>query len=82
MTALPPDPDPMDTPSEERAGGVPPGEISPQSAQTSASKNPDPTAGRNLNPRTAVGVVAVVAFAAIFAAVAVVLVIQLWSAFG
>lgn len=77
MTALPPDPDPMDTPSEERAGGVPPGEISPQSAQTSASKNADLTAGRNLNPRTVVGVVALALFVAIFAAVAVGLIIQL-----
>ncbi|MEH3140800.1 MAG: DUF6480 family protein [Mycobacterium kyogaense] len=77
MTALPPDPDPMDTPSEERAGGVPPGEIPPQSAQTSASKNPDPTAGKNLNPRAAIGVAAIVFFVAIFAVVAVVLIIQL-----
>lgn len=72
----------MDTPSEERAGGVPPGEISPQSAQTSATKNPDPTAGRNLNPRTAVGVASIVVFIVIFAAVAIVLVMQLSGAFG
>jgi hypothetical protein len=72
----------MDTPSEERAGGVPPGEISPQSAQTSASKNADHVAGRNLNPRTAFGVVTIAVFAAIFAAVAIVLIIQLWSAFA
>ncbi|TRW86275.1 hypothetical protein FK535_07370 [Mycolicibacterium sp. 018/SC-01/001] len=77
MTALPPDPDPVDTPSEERAGGVPPGEISPQSAQTSASKNPDPTAGRNLNPRAIVGIAAIVVFVALFAAVAIVLIIQI-----
>ncbi len=77
MTALPPDPDPMDTPSEERAGGVPPGEISPQSAQTSASKNPDPTAGKNLNPRAAIGVAAIALFAVLFAVVAIVLIIQI-----
>ncbi len=77
MTALPPDPDPMDTPSEERAGGVPPGEISPQSAQTSASKNADLTAGRNLNSRTVVGVLVVALFVALFAAVAIGLLIQL-----
>ena len=77
MTALPPDPDPMDTPSEERAGGVPPGEISPQSAQTSASKNPDPVAGKNLNPRAYIGVAAIAVFAVIFAAIAIVLIIQI-----
>lgn len=77
MTALPPDPDPMDTPSEERAGGVPPGEISPQSAQTSASKNADPTAGRNLNPRAVIGIVAIALFVVVFAAVAIGLVIQM-----
>lgn len=77
MTALPPDPDPMDTPSEERAGGVPPGEISPQSAQTSASKNPDPTAGKNLNPRAAIGVAAIALFAVLFAVVAIVLIVQM-----
>ena len=77
MTALPPDPDPMDTPSEERAGGVPPGEISPQSAQTSATKNPDPTAGKNVNPRAASGIAAIALFAVVFAVVAIVLIIQL-----
>ena len=77
MTALPPDPDPMDTPSEERAGGVPPGEISPQSAQPSATENPDPTAGKNVNPRAAIGIAAVALFAVIFAVVAIVLIIQL-----
>ncbi|KMO75931.1 DUF6480 family protein [Mycolicibacterium obuense] len=77
MTALPPDPDPMDTPSEERAGGVPPGEISPQSAQTSATKNPDPTAGKNVNPRAAIGIAAIALFAVVFAVVAIVLIIQL-----
>lgn len=77
MTALPPDPDPMDTPSEERAGGVPPGEISPQSAQTSGSKNADLVAGRNLNPRAIIGVAAVVLFVLIFAAVAVGMIIQM-----
>ncbi len=67
----------MDTPSEERAGGVPPGEISPQSAQTSATKNPDPTAGKNVNPRAAIGIAAIALFAVVFAVVAIVLIIQL-----
>ncbi|AFM15573.1 hypothetical protein Mycch_0756 [Mycolicibacterium chubuense NBB4] len=82
MTALPPDPDPVDTPSEERAGGVPPGETPPDSAQTQATSNPDPTAGRNLNPRNALGVTALAVFIALFAVVAIVLVLQLTGAFS
>ncbi|WP_237165659.1 hypothetical protein [Mycolicibacterium obuense] len=55
----------------------PRGEISPQSAQTSATKNPDPTAGKNANPRAALGIAAVALFAVIFAVVAIVLIVQL-----
>ena len=55
----------------------PPGEISPQSAQTSATKNPDPTAGKNVNPRAVIGIAAVALFAVVFAVVAIVLIIQL-----
>lgn len=77
MTATPPDPDPTNTPGQEPAGGVPPGETPPDSAQTRATANPDPTAGRNLNPRNVIGIAAVVLFVLVFAAVAVVLIIQM-----
>ncbi|GAB3217045.1 DUF6480 family protein [Mycolicibacterium hippocampi] len=77
MTALPPDPDPMRVPREEPAGGVPPGETPPDSAQTSATSNADPTAGRNLTPRAIAAFVAIGLFAALFAVTAVVLVLQL-----
>lgn len=81
MTALPPDPAPENTPGPDRAGGVPPGETPPDSAQTSATSNADPTAGRNLTPRAAITFVAIGLFAALFAVTAVVLVMQLLEAF-
>lgn len=77
MSITPPDPDPMNTPGGERAGGVPPGETPPDSAQTRATANPDPAAGRNLNPRSAIGITAIVAFVLVFAAVAVLLIVQM-----
>lgn len=75
MTALPPDPDPKDTPGEERAGGVRPGETPPESAQTRATSNPDPVAGRNLTPRALVTFVALGLFLALFLATGVYLVV-------
>ncbi|MGE2832738.1 DUF6480 family protein [Mycobacterium sp. SMC-4] len=77
MTAMPPDPDPGQTPGQEHAGGVPPGETPPDSAQTRATANADPTAGRNLNPRNAIGITAIVLFVLVFAVVAVLLIAQI-----
>lgn len=81
MTATPPDPDPRNIPSRDRGGGVPPGETPPDSAQTSATANRDPTAGRNLTPRAVLGFVAIALFAVLFAVITVVLVIELLAAF-
>ncbi len=66
----------------DATGGVPPGETPPNAAQTSASSNADPTAGRDLTPRSILGIVAVAVFVLVFAAVAVVLVVQMVNAFG
>ncbi|WP_420873964.1 DUF6480 family protein [Mycolicibacterium vanbaalenii] len=66
----------MDTPGEERAGGVRPGETPPDSAQTRATANRDPAAGRNLTPRAVVTFVALGLFVALFAATGVYLVVQ------
>ena len=77
MTATPPDPDPLNTPGVEHAGGVPPGETPPDSAQTSATSNADPAAGRNLTPRAIAAFVAIALFVALFAATAVVLVLRM-----
>jgi hypothetical protein len=66
----------MDTPGEERAGGVRPEETPPDSAQTRATANRDPAAGRNLTPRAVVTFVALGLFVALFAATGVYLVVQ------
>ncbi|MFB1295747.1 DUF6480 family protein [Mycobacterium sp. pW049] len=79
MTALPPDPDPKEDPGVDRAGGVRPGDTPPDSAQTSATANRDPAAGRNLTPRAVVTFVLVALFVLLFASVAVYLVVQLLS---
>jgi Family of unknown function (DUF6480) len=70
MTAVPPDPDPLNTPGQELGGGVSPGETPPDSAQTAAAI-PDPTAGRNLTPRAVITFVVVALFVALFVASAV-----------
>lgn len=77
MTALPPDPDPNNVPGVDQAGGVRPGDTPPDSAQTKATANRDPAAGRNLNPRAAVTFVVIAVFVALFASVAIYLVVQL-----
>lgn len=69
----------MDTPGVERAGGVLPGDTPPDSAQTKATANKDPAAGRNLTPRAVVTFIVVALFVALFAATAVYLVVRLFS---
>lgn len=68
----------MRVPAEEPAGAVPPGETPPDSAQTSATSNADPTAGRNLTPRAIAAFVALALFVAVFATAAVYLVLRLF----
>jgi hypothetical protein len=79
MTAVPPDPDPLTVPGQEPGGGVPPGETPPDSAQTSGTSLPDPTAGHNLTPRAVVTFVIVALFIALFVATAVYLGIQIFT---
>lgn len=74
---MPPDPDPRDAPGVEQGGGVRPGDTPPDSAQTSATANRDPAAGRNLTPRAVVTFVAIALFVGLFATVAVYMVVQL-----
>jgi hypothetical protein len=71
VTALPPDPDPANTPAVERGGGVAPGETPPASAQTAASPNPDPKVGRRLT----VGAIA------LFVATAILLILRMFGVF-
>ncbi len=75
----PPDPDPNTIPGADIGGGVRPGETPPESAQTSATANRDPAAGRNLTGRAVVTFVLVALFVALFASVGVYLVAQLLS---
>ncbi|MGB3356400.1 MAG: DUF6480 family protein [Mycobacterium sp.] len=79
MTALPPDPDPATTTGEEPGGGVPPGETPPDSAQTSATSQADPSAGHNLTPRAIAGFVAIGLFVVLFAVAAVLMTLRLFG---
>ncbi len=79
MTALPPDPDPARVPTTERGGGVSPGELPPDSAQTSATSNADPVAGRSLTPRAVIWLIVIVAFVAVFGTAAILMAIQLFE---
>lgn len=82
MTDLPPDPDPANTPGVERGGGVAPGDTPPDSAQTSATPNPDPPARRRLTPTGVVTFVAIVLFVLLFVATAVLLALKIAGVFG
>jgi hypothetical protein len=71
MTALPPDPDPAQTPGLEPGGGVAPGSTPPDSAQTSGLSEPEPTPRRRLTPAVIVSLVAIAIFVLLFVATAV-----------
>ena len=82
MTDLPPDPDPANTPGVEHGGGVAPGDTPPDSAQTSATPNPDPPARQRLTPTSVVTFVAIGLFVLLFVATAVLLVLKIAGVFG
>jgi hypothetical protein len=73
MTALPPDPDPAETPGLEPGGGVEPGDTPPDSGETSGLSAAQPPARRKYTPATVAGIAAVVLFALLFVVVAVLL---------
>lgn len=74
-----PDPDPNNTAGVDRSGSVRPGETPPESAQTSATANRDPAAGRNLTGRAVATFALIALFVALFASVGAYLVVQLLS---
>lgn len=75
MTAQPPDPDPARTPGLEPGGGVAPGELPPDSAQTSGVSHPQPRARRKMTPTVVVSVIAVAVLVLLFIATGVFLVL-------
>jgi hypothetical protein len=77
MTAVPPDPDPADTPGLEPGGGVAPGSTPPESAQTSGLSEPEATPRRRLTPSAIVGISVVVVFVLLFVTVAVVMIVSM-----
>lgn len=81
MTALPPDPDPVNLPNVDGTG-VAPGETPPDSAQTSATANPDPPVRPKYTPATIATFIAIALFLALFATTGVLLVLKLIGAIG
>jgi len=77
MTAPPPDPDPASTPDLESGGGVAPGSTPPESAQTSGLSASDPRVTRRLTPTVTISLVAIGLLVLVFAAVAVLLVLNM-----
>ncbi|GFG50508.1 hypothetical protein CQY20_21265 [Mycolicibacterium agri] len=71
MTAQPPDPDPARTSGLEAGGGVTPGELPPDSAQTSGVSAPQPRARRKYTPTVVVSIVVVTLFVLLFVATGV-----------
>lgn len=76
MTALPPDPDPVETPSVGSGQGVQPGETPPDSGSTSQSANQNPPPRSRMTPTAIAALIAVGVLFAIFLTVAVIYLLQ------
>jgi len=76
MTAVPPDPDPVETPTVGSAHGVEPGETPPDSGSTTQSANQDPPPRSRMTPTGVAALIAVGVIFAIFLVVAVVYLLQ------
>ncbi|KUH95775.1 DUF6480 family protein [Mycobacterium sp. IS-3022] len=75
MTAIPPDPDPADTPDLEPGGGVPPGSTPPDSDQTSGVGAVKSRPRHRWTPTAVASVIAVALFVLLFLAAAVWLIV-------
>ena len=75
MTAVPPDPDPRQTPGLEPGGGVAPGSTPPDSAQTSGLSEPEPRPRHRFTPTAVASLVALAVFLLLFVATAVYLLV-------
>ena len=82
MTAIPPDPDPAETPALDPGGGVVPGTTPPESAQTSGVSEPDPPPTRQLTPSMILALIAIAVFVLTFLAAAVLLVLRMFGVLG
>jgi hypothetical protein len=80
VTALPPDPDPVDTPNVQAS--VPPGETPPDSAQTSGTANPHPPKTSGLTSTAIVTIIAVGLLVLLFVAAGVLLVGRMFGLFS
>ncbi|MGV0745721.1 DUF6480 family protein [Mycolicibacterium sp. XJ870] len=81
MTAVPPDPDPADTPDLEPGGGVAPGATPPDSGQTSGLGEPEPRPKRKMTPTSATAMVGLALLVALFVAAGVLLVMNISGVF-
>jgi hypothetical protein len=79
MTAMPPDPDPVEIPTVGDAHGVQPGETPPDSGSTTQSANRNPPPRSRMTP---IGVAALIAVGVIFAIFLVVSVVYLLQVAG
>jgi Family of unknown function (DUF6480) len=77
MTAIPPDPDPAETPGLEPGGGVAPGSTPPDSAQTSGLSHQEPTPRHRFTPTLIASLVAITVFVLLFVATAVWLIVDM-----
>lgn len=80
MTAIPPDPDPAQTPDLEPGGGVTPGATPPDSDQMSGVGAVEEPPRHSITVGKVTMIVAVVVFALIFVAVAVGMILRMTGA--
>ncbi|BCI53288.1 hypothetical protein NIIDNTM18_25660 [Mycolicibacterium litorale] len=81
MTAIPPDPEPAQTPDLEPGGGVTPGATPPDSDQMSGVGKVEEAPRHTITPGSVTTVVAVAVFALIFLAIAVVMILKMTGVF-
>lgn len=82
MTAVPPDPDPADTPDLEPGGGVAPGTTPPDSWQTCKPGEPGPRPKRKFTPTSVAAIVGLMVLIALFIATGVLLILNMSGVFS
>lgn len=82
MTAIPPDPEPAQTPDLEAGGGVTPGATPPDSDQMSGVGPALPRPKHRITPGSVTTIALVVLFALVFLAIAVGVVLNMTGVWG